>query len=182
MPTITVNFSSKGIAKLKKELQSYSDRIDRKTEVFVNRLARAGIRVGNMNKGKFGSAYTLYKTTTINDGENSYETTLIAEDKWLILKEWFYKGDIKQEEISPLLMAEYGSGWYADVKLQPSDISVGQGTFPNQKHAFDSDGWFWTTPDGELHHSYGEKPTYPVYKAYMEMLTQINEIAKETFK
>ena len=36
--------------------------------------------------------------------------------------------------------------------------------------------------DGEWHHSYGFEPTQPMYHAWLEMYSQIEQIAKKVFR
>ena len=104
---------------------------------------------------------------------------MIATDGQKVIRRWYYKGSIKSEEVSPLLMSEFGSGWLAEVLY---DIQgVGQGTFPHQKHAFDEEGWNWTTPDGVTHHSMGEPPQPTMFSAIVEMQNSIEEVAREVF-
>ena len=76
--------------------------------------------------------------------------------------------------VDPLLMAEFGSGQFA--------VEGHRGTFPNQKHAFDPNGWYWRDLSGELHHSRGITPTRPLYKAKEEMTQQIREVAERVFE
>ena len=76
-------------------------------------------------------------------------------------------------------MIEFGSGFKAN---NPKDIpGVGQGTFPNQTHAFDKEGWYWVDLDGKLNHSYGISPEMPMYKASLEVIKEVRTVVKEVF-
>lgn len=180
MKTITVQASASGMKKLQKELIKYRNSVNSRAEIFVKRLAEVGISVGKANCGEYKNAIAFTKTFYA-DSQGHTIAYVIADDKFPIVREWMYHGDVKQVEISPLYMAEFGSGWYAKPLLTPPSGNGGQGTFPGQKHAWDENGWTWTTPDGEEHHSFGEQPTYPVYNAFIEMKQRVMEIAKEVF-
>ena len=58
---------------------------------------------------------------------------------------------------------------------------MGVGTFPDQTHAFQDQGWYYMDVSGEWHHSYGVKATMPMYNADIEMILNLRKIAKEVF-
>ena len=178
MKRIYVSLTTKGsIDKAIQELERYKDNLYRKIEEFLSRLMDVGIESGVANSGAYKGMIVFRKEIASN--EDGVEGVLVATDGQKIIREWKYKGGIKQAEVSPLLMAEFGSGWLA--KVIDNVDGVGQGTFPGEKHAFDKNGWWWETPDGEKHHSYGEAPTYPVHSALVAMLFEVDRIAKEVF-
>lgn len=178
MKRIYVSLTTNGsIAKGIRDLEQYKTDIVRKTKLLVDRLMDVGITTGIENSGDYAGMIVFRKEVIA--GSDGVDGLLIATDGQKIVREWKYKGGIKEAEVSPLLMAEFGSGWLA--KVLDNVDGVGQGTFPGQKHAFDVHGWFWTTPDGVKHHSYGEAPTYPVHSAFYAMMFEINRIAKEVF-
>jgi len=79
------------------------------------------------------------------------------------------------------LLAEFGSGWLANISNW-NVPGVGQGTMPNAEgHAFDRDGWWWYDTNGNKHNSYGEKPTYPMHAAMVAMMMEVDRIAREVF-
>ena len=157
------------------EVEKYRKSLKDKCHLFRKRLIEVGIDTAKSNCGD----YTGMIVFEPQDG-NQNTSYLVATDGEKIVREWMYKGGIKTATVSPLLMAEFGSGWLAKVL---DDVSgYGQGTFPGQKHAFDPNGWSWTTPDGERHHSEGEAPTFPMYAASMAMLFEVDCIGKEVFR
>jgi hypothetical protein len=166
-----------------KYLENYKQTIISKTQEFVDKLIDVGIEVAQHNTGEYAGYIVFSKQ--IKPTEDGCVGYLVATDGKKIIRQWKYKGGIKTAEVSPLLMAEFGSGWLAHVMstqdYRSNDLNVGQGTFPNQTHAFDKEGWFWETPDGEKHHSYGEKPSYPLYSATLAMIYEVERIAKEVF-
>lgn len=171
------NLSVEGIKNLQQELKSYSDGLAQKNRLFVERLAQSGIMVAMQNVGGFGRYVTFRVDITQNNSE--CKAILVATNTGYITNQWQTKDGIKSADVSPLLMAEFGSGQRAE---NPMGVpGVGQGTFPGQTHAFDSNGWYWQTLDGEWHHSKGISPSMPMYKAMLEMHANIRNVAKEVY-
>ena len=171
------------IDKAIKALEEYKQELTMKMETFVRKLLDVGIKAGIANSGQYAGMILFEKEVVA--GSDDIEGVLIATDGDKIIREWKYKGGIKRAVVSPMLMAEFGSGFLAFTQntrdYLDKDLGVGQGTFPNQIHAFDKEGWFWETPDGKKHHSYGEAPVYPIHSAVLAMTFEINRIAKEVF-
>lgn len=178
MKKLHISLTTKGsIDKAIKALEDYKKDIVTKTERLVAELLEVGVETGIANSGEYAGMIVFKKE--IVAGSDGVNGLLIATDGQKIIREWKYKGGIKQAVVSPMLMAEFGSGWLA--KVLDNVEGVGQGTFPDQQHAFDPQGWWWETPDGEKHHSYGEAPTYPVHSALFAMMFEVDRIAKEVF-
>ena len=165
------------IDKAVKVLEEYKQELTMKMETFVRKLLDVGIEAGIANSGQYAGMIVFEKEVIA--GSEDIEGVLIATDGNKIIREWKYKGGIKRAVVSPMLIAEFGSGWLS--KVLDNVEGVGQGTFPHQKHAYDPIGWFWETPDGKKHHSYGEAPVYPIHSAVLAMTFEINRIAKEVF-
>lgn len=176
---ISCNLSKKGdIDNLISKLEEYKNNIKPKTKEFVDRLMDVGINIAKVRLGEYESSVLFEKQI---GEENKY--LLIARDSEKIVSGWYTDKKLthyRSYEISPILMAEFGSGWLSVVL---SDIpGVGQGTMPNSYgHAMDENGWVWYDKDGTKHHSIGEAPTFPMYTAAMEMMQQVDRIAKEVF-
>lgn len=160
-----------------KQLEAYKKEINHKLTEFKERLIEVGIKTAYENAGEYGNCIIFEAKDT--DAKVSF---LVGRDGQKIVKEWYKDKNLtkyESYEISPILMAEFGSGWLANVL---DDVSgVGQGTMPGQKHAFDPNGWWWYDADGEKHHSKGESPTYPMHAASMAMLFEVDRIAREVF-
>lgn len=174
---IKVRFSSQGMRELKTELENYKKDIIRKCEIFVKRLAQEGIVVAQGNTGGFGKYITFsMQTDPKTDG---CKTIVLATNTGIITSEWKTKDGIKTADVNPLLMVEFGSGFKAQ---NPMNVpGVGQGTFPNQQHAFDRGGWWYLDLNNEWHHSTGIEPKMPMYKARNHILECELRIAKEVF-
>ena len=174
---ITLTLSDDSIQNTISTLQNYKQEILNKCERLVSELADSGIEVGKSNTGNFGH-YIIF-SKKLQPNSNGCTAIIVATETGKIMSQWQTSDGIKTADVSPLLMAEFGSGW----KAQPhfDDDRGGQGTFPEQTHAFDGEGWYWRDLEGNLHHSYGITPTMPMYKAYEEIEKNIISKAKEVF-
>ena len=186
-----VNLDSKELFKLSSDLLKYADDFENKVRIFLARLAQVGIEVASVNGGDF-SRYITYTTRW----ENNTTIKITAHSRPLV-SEWYAssKTDEKRVEvISPLLMAEFGSGNYAI----PGEGGIGgQGTLNMYGHAEDTDGWYWWSDDAAYRseddlmiksangrwkfHSRGVHPSQPLHKAVMACIEQVEEIAREVF-
>ena len=173
------NITKQGdIEKLIKELEDYKASLDNKVPMFIERLMRVGIKTAKAKLGEYKDCVVFDKEIDGNNG------LLIATDGKKVISKWYTdkkRTHQRSYEISPLLMKEFGSGWLSVVL---SDVpGVGQGTMPNSYgHAMDEDGWYWYDEAGTKHHSIGEAPTFPMYSATIEMMREIDDIAKKVFK
>ena len=159
----------------RREIEKYKRSLDRKLTKFIRLLADKGIETAKENAGEFSEYIRFSKQ--IEDGSTVY---IVAKDRKKLLKTYMYKGRKKTVEVNATSMAEFGSGWESVIMDENAD-GYGQGTFPDQKHAFDPQGWFWVTPDGQKHHSFGEHPTFPLYSAAIAMIIEANKVAQEVF-
>ena len=114
-----------------------------------------------------------------NPYKDGCKVIMLASENGKIISSWKTKDGIKTAEVSPLLMAEFGSGRGAENPMKVE--GVGQGTFPNQTHAFDMEGWYWIDLEGNLNHSYGITAKMPMYKARNIIIEKVTTIAKEVF-
>lgn len=176
--TFNINkLSESEINKVIKQLTKYKNNLERKTRTFVSKLAEKGIEVARAN-GSFADEDGVYSDMIVFkktlEGSGSEHTAIILATSSPMEVIW----DSGSAEINPLLMAEFGSGWNAMNPL--GVIGVGQGTHPTQTHAFDPKGWYWRV-NGELHHSVGVVPNQPMYKAILEMHTEVNNVIREVW-
>lgn len=176
---LQISLDKKSINKALKEIEKYKQSLADKRELFLERLLDVGISVAEEHRSGMGK-YILFRKEVTNDPDKSIGV-LIGENRQTIKSEWKTKEGTKTAELSPILFAEFGSGFLAEVLFDNVE-GVGQGTFPGQTHAFDDGGWWWMGMDDEWHHSYGFKPTHPMYNAEVKMLEQIETIAREVFQ
>lgn len=177
MKRINLTISKKSINKAIDEVKKYKSSLMTKNELFVSKLIDEGISIAEVSKGFYGMYIVFEKK--LEDHGSTVVGCLIGKDVKKLPITWNYYGQPKTREISPILFAEFGSGWLAEVLFDVS--GVGQGSFPGQEHAFEPGGWSYMTMDGEWHHSKGFKPSHPMYKAELAMLDRIINIAREVY-
>lgn len=178
--TITFNLSVSSVRQAQRKLEQYKRNLLAKCETFVMRLSEVGINVAQQNLGSFGSYITF--DTELDAEQYGIKAIMVASNTGLIHSEWRVNkdGDTRAVDVSPLLLAEFGSGLRAN-NPRAGEFGMGTGTFPGQTHAEDPDGWWYQTLDGVWHHSYGVTPTMPIQKASGAIFDNVNAIAKEVF-
>lgn len=172
------SLSVSSLKQLQKELTAYRDSLPEKCKRLVIALSEAGIAVAKQNTGNYGK-YITFSTKT-EPQKDGCKAIMLASQTGKITSAWKTSGGIKTADVSPLLMVEFGSGWKAENPMQVP--GVGQGTFPEQIHAYDKEGWYWIGLDDKLYHSYGISPKQPMYKASLEIQRIVVEKAKEIFR
>ena len=185
MKKLKVYVSENGLNKLNQYLEDYKNEVRTKTKMFLEILADQGIASAKASffpLNDIGDVSNLIEfRMDLEEATNGYKAVVLAFDIGKIISEWQTKTGGESVEVSPLLMAEFGSGWMADNPLNVS--GVGQGTFqPNKGHAHDAKGWWWVDMNGVKHHSIGITPTQPMYHAQQRMLQIMDMVAKEVFK
>ena len=160
-------------------LESYKIDIRNKCGYAIQKLADRGIMVAKQEVGGFGKHITFTRTGAVgtNDG---IRCTVYAANTSLLTVEWQTLDGVKSVDISPILMAEFGSGQNAD-NARAKKFGMGTGTFPGQTHAEDPTGWWYMDLDGEWHHSMGATPTRPMYEAAQEIFRSVEQVFKEVF-
>ena len=176
---ITIGLSAKSLKQAQKELLQYQAEMQRKCLTFVSRLADKGIKVVMANLGGYGQYVSAMHNSTVVD-ENVVLCTLEAFNLRPIISEYLTLTGLKRVEVSPIAMAEFGSGWKATNPLSAT-TGIGQGSFPGQTHAFDPQGWWYLTADGVWHHSTGQEPKMPMLKAKRRMEREITKTIKEVW-
>ena len=176
--------NSRSIKQMAYDLRGFEEGFKENIRTFRELLAEKGIRVAMSSTSSGFGQYIIFEK--IDSDETS---TIIARETQQILSEWLRYGERMQAYVSPLLMAEFGSGNYAvsweDSQGTPhSTLSdgtqIGRGSFPNQTHAFES-VWWYLDVNGNWHSATGSKPTRPMHNAAIEIITQIQQTAREVF-
>ena len=163
---IKCSLSSKSIQNAIKELKKYENDLQRKNQIFVQKLADAGILV---------IRETMESIPTEEKG--SYYTEIINNSN----------GDLVGAAIrltgDKVLFLEFSAGvtYGTDTYPLPSGSEYGVGTYPGQTHAYDPNGWWYIDENGEKHHSYGNRAYMPMYHAEEAIILAIRSIAKEVF-
>ena len=186
-----VRLDSKELFKLSSDLLKYADDFENKVRIFLEKLAQVGISVAVANSGVF-SRYIVYSIKQ----ENNTTVKLVASSE-PIESAWYVSSKSEEqrtEVISPILMAEFGSGHYAIQGTGEAAGLGGQGTLNVYGHAFDANGWYWWSEEASqdgvlkkskngrfLYKSDGLPPAQPLHKAVMACIEQVEEIAREVF-
>lgn len=179
---LSCRLNSNDLRNMADEIRQYSTSLEYKLAVFTSRLAEKGIAVASQTVGSFGKYIAFYRES-VNDG-----ISVVAQEVSQITASWLKYGKQVDALVSPLLMAEFGSGPHAiiweglngTISHLSNGKDVGRGTFPYQTHA-DEDSWWYMDLDGEWHQTRGVTPTRPMHNALIEMITQINSTAREVF-
>lgn len=182
-------FSASSIKQAQFQLMEYKRELVEKCEVFVRELAKVGIQTAQGNLGAFGK-YIVFRTE-VDPERYGCRAVMVASNSGLIKSEWYIDAfdNTKTADVSPILMAEFGSGLLAN-NPRASEFGMGTGTFPDQKHAEDPGGWWYVPvlkPDGtpnedrEWFHSEGVTPTMPMQQASSEIIDKIRTVAKQVF-
>ena len=182
-----MSLSTDGIKQAQKELRAYKNDLQYKCELFVSTLIENGIVVARSSatQNQFGQYITFEKKLSASKYGAS---GILCASSGTIEVQWMSYGKLKSADVSPLLMAEFGSGFNAsDSSGKPNigyalDLGMGQGTFPNQTHAFDAGGWWYQDLDGNWHNTTGVSPSMPVFNALLDMETKILTTAREVFQ
>jgi len=169
---IRLRLSQESIQEAREQLSSIDGFLKDKIRQLVEELANEGVQIAESNTGEYRDAIKF--EVNVEDTATGSIATITMSDKYKIIREWRYRGGNKQAEVSPSMMAEYGSGKYA--------VDGHRGTFPNQKHAWENE-WHWTTLDNVHHKSSGEQPLRPMYLAYTKLNDSgtVLEVAKRVF-
>ena len=160
---IDISLSEKSVLKAIQKVEAYKDKLNRRMETFLNRLAEAGIDVARATiehvSAEEKGAYSLETRT---DGENGVSIVLSG---------------------NKVLFVEFGAGIAFSQPQNPkaAEFGYGLGTYPGQTHAYNEQGWWYYGEDGTSRHSRGNAPYMPMYKASVEIRNRVREIAKEVF-
>ena len=112
MKQIKINLSQSSIKTAQKQLRDYQKEITQKCEKFAKRLCDVGILVATQNVGSYGKYITFYSEITSQN--TGIKAVLAATNTGLLKSEWRTRDGVKSADVSPLLMAEFGSGLKAD--------------------------------------------------------------------
>ena len=181
---ISFGLSIKEVERAKKELLQYKKDLEDKCQEFVRRLYEVGVSVARENISEGYKPYIIFGMDTSEAG-TGVKAIMYVTNTGLIRSEWRTDNTasgIASADVSPILMAEFGSGLPAENNPDGRRFGMGTGTFPGQTHAEDPEGWWYMDLNYEWHHSFGITPTMPMAHAAGAMLDSVATIAKEVFK
>lgn len=173
MPVIRMSISTASISKAITEVEQYRDRVKKSAEEIARRLSLMGYDVAyQIMSGHIYSGATLNSLTIVEKSPTKF--VLMAGSK-------------------ALLFFEFGAGVIGYGHPLAGKFGMGPGTFPDQKHALDPNGWWFPTDDPNLilrkdkdgqgwGHSYGNEPHMPFYEASRKMRDDLLQVAKEVMR
>lgn len=177
---IRMTLSPTSVKQAQNELLKYKKELLKKCQLFVDALAREGITVASAMSGVYGQ-YILFERET-EPTETGAKAIMYATNTGIIHSQWqLADGTVREADVSPLLMAEFGAGLKANNSDVAKKYGMGTGTFPGQTHASDPEGWWYMDLSGVWHHSYGIDPPMPMEHASIAMCFLIADIAKEVW-
>lgn len=173
---ISINiFDKKSIESAIREIEQYRDDLPNKCKEICKRLSEEGITVANAAINSVSIGRTIVLTTDISPEKMGCKAIMRMTGKDTRLED----GRVFMTHLA----IEFGAGIRYNPTSNPKakEFGLGVGTFPDQKHAFDSKGWYYLGDDGEWHHSYGVQATMPMYKASLEIRKKLYSVSKEVF-
>lgn len=161
-----MRLSTQSVQELISAIDQYKKDLEDKCMTLASRLAQMGVEIVQMNiESADIEERGSYSVEDINDPPNG-AAILLSGDKVLLIE--FGAGVIHSNPQHP----------------QASEHGMGVGTYPGQKYAWNltkwGGGWYYTK-DGKAVHSYGNPAYMPMYKADVEILDRVAEVAKEVF-
>ena len=163
---ISISLSQKSIQNALKEIESYKRELQRKNQVFIDRLSKIGLDVVQATMESIPSEEKgSYYTEVVNNSQGDIIGAAIrlTGDKILFLE--FSAG------------IAYGTNSYPT----PAGDKYGVGTYPGQTHAFSLYGWWYVDENGKKHHSYGNRAYMPMYHAEEAIVLVVRQVAREVF-
>lgn len=178
--TFKTDLSVKGINNLINQLNAYKVDMNAKLQILKERLADLGVDVAEAEaKGDSHDFSEMVTFTKRVSGEKVYLVGFNS-DKSKLHNEWYdAEGNYHYNEVSPIMMLEYGSAGLAEPEYRGSFSVTGTHT--------DDTVWYYYADidkDGNPIHplpASAEEPHYPMYKAKLGMIAEIKRIAKEVF-
>lgn len=175
--TLNINLldGGKSLREAIKQIEAYRDDLPRKCQEICRRLSEEGVRVADaaINSVPIGKTITL--TIDINPSKMGCQAIMKMTGRETRTEDGrvFYTA----------LAIEFSAGVrYANTASpRASDFGMGTGTFPDAKHSWQMEGWYYLGDDGNWHHSFGVQASHPLYSAGMEMRQKIDSIVKEVF-
>ena len=191
MKTYNLTLDANELQRVADDLRKYAEEFKAKVRLFFEACADHGIMIATMHEGDFAGYIVYSKKFEEQGGEY---TVYIAASDTPIHRAWYTSatgGKMKEAYISPLLMAEFGSGFKALTEI-PAGVNAGQGTLNTYGHANQPSGWSWWSSDASdqegatminskggrwLFHSTGTPPSRPLHNAVQSLINDVEGIA-----
>ena len=161
MKTIKIRLNPSSVGNAIKELDGYSDEIERKCDELARRLAEFGLQIASADYSACAYQGNKDVSVDIEDIPNGYR--VIASGQAVLFLE--FGAGITFSSVQHPLNAEFG---------------MGPGTYPGVGHWDDPKGW-WIPKDYGGGHTYGNPPAMAMYNAAQEIRRNVQHIAEEVF-
>lgn len=183
---INITLNTKSITDAIQNIEQHRVELLAKFDLFMKRLGAYGIDYAQVVCGDY-EPYILFSSVVTVNG-NLINLELILKAKYMVKEYWLQAdGSVKSADVNPVLMEEFGSGWRAST-LHASESNTkagvtvgGQGTFPNQTHAFNERGWKYVDLNGDWHWTVGYQGSMPLLHAIEEMYQRVKQVEIEVF-
>ena len=175
---LNISLTRKGdVQKAIEALEEYKRKLVDKETLFCQRLAEIGVMAASakLSTGDGDSSrLASFSIDFIAGGENvSCVLSITSVPNILEDGRTYY----------PHLGWEFGAGIYynnGNVHPKAHELGMGVGTFPDQTNAM-YNHWWYRDEGGNLHLSRGTQATMPMHTATVEMIQNIEAIAKEVY-
>ena len=152
-------------------LEEYRSYLSDMVERFVKELTEAGLSVAKqaLAEGQGGDGK--------DESRVRFEISNPAKAGNSVTMEIVFSG-------TDCLFWEFGAGIYynnGNANPKAAEFGMGVGTYPNQKFAINPGYWWYKGNDDKLHFSRGTEAAMPMYKASVEIIQKVDQIAKRTF-
>ena len=186
--TLNLKLSASSFRKAAKEVRKYSDTLSDKTRKFVDALIERGITVAQEYSKDVSGTFGTHKMGMLVNFEKQLNPEEHGCTGFLIGMGTEVFSQISQgRSINSLLALEFGT---AGLALEPQNAfhgRGGRGTNSTAGHANDLSWYVYVTENVDGRNVRVKKkltaitPTRPLYHAAMEMLRDIEEVAKSIF-
>lgn len=184
MSRINISLTTKGsLQNAIKQLEQYRDKIDNKADIFIERLALLGVPV---IREKFASADTddfdfdrsHYTHIQLESFGDHHKATLVVEGRNLFFVEFgagiHFNGGGSP---NPSVVQDVPGGTLYHAGGAELGYTIGS----YGKHQGLKDFWFYYDDQGGSQMSHGTKASMPMYSAEMEIISKIQQLAREVF-
>lgn len=166
---INIGMSHQSIQNAIAELKAYKKDLNSKCERFVKELADLGVN----------AAMTTLAFEGLGDAPRDADFDVKIDNDGRII------ACVIRVTGEGILFWEFGAGNEFNGMNSPNPkagaFGMGPGTYPGQTHVPIPGFWYYRDQSGESVRSYGTQATMPMYKASVEMITQIQQVAKRVF-
>ena len=169
-------FDGKSLQQAIKQIEAYRDDLPRKCQEICRRLSEEGVRVADVAINSVPIGKTITLTTDINPSKMGCQAIMKMTGRETRTEDGriFYTA----------LAIEFSAGVrYANTASpKAKDFGMGTGTFPNAKHSWQMEGWYYLGDDGNWHHSYGVQASHPLYSASVAMRQKLENVVNDVFR